>query len=69
VAERVQESLASRKIEAVNGEEVHMTASFGVAALSDAGTLESLVAAADDALYWAKRQGRDRVATAARIAR
>jgi diguanylate cyclase (GGDEF)-like protein len=67
VAERVQDSLASRKIEAVNGEPVHMTASFGVAALNDAGTLESLVAAADDALYWAKRQGRDRVATAARI--
>ena len=69
VAERVQDSLAARKIEAVSGEEVHMTASFGVAALSDAGTLESLIAAADDALYWAKRQGRDRVATAARIAR
>jgi diguanylate cyclase (GGDEF)-like protein len=67
VAERVQDSLASRKIEAVNGEPVHMTASFGVASLNDAGTLESLVAAADDALYWAKRQGRDRVATAARI--
>jgi diguanylate cyclase len=67
VAERVQDSLALRKIEAVNGEPVYMTASFGVAALNDAGTLESLVAAADDALYWAKRQGRDRVATAARI--
>jgi diguanylate cyclase (GGDEF)-like protein len=66
-AERVQDSLASRKIEAVNGEPVHMTASFGVAALNDAGTLEALVTAADEALYQAKRLGRDRVATAARI--
>jgi diguanylate cyclase (GGDEF)-like protein len=66
-AERVQDSLASRKIEAVNGEPVHMTASYGVAALNDAGTLEALVTAADEALYQAKRQGRDRVATAARI--
>jgi diguanylate cyclase (GGDEF)-like protein len=66
-AERVQDSLASRKIEAVNGEPVYMTASFGVAALNDAGTLEALVTAADEALYQAKRLGRDRVATAARI--
>jgi diguanylate cyclase (GGDEF)-like protein len=66
VAERVQDALVSRSIEAVSGEPVYLTASFGVASLDDADTVESLIATADDALYWAKRQGRDRVATAGR---
>jgi diguanylate cyclase (GGDEF)-like protein len=69
VAERIRDALATRPIEAGGGEAVYLTASFGVAAFSEAGTLESLIATADDALYRAKQQGRDRVATATRSAR
>ena len=69
VAERVRAALAEREIRAANGELVDLTASFGVAAFSDSGDLQSLVSDADDALYWAKRDGRDRVAAAVDAAR
>jgi len=42
--------------------ELCVTASLGVAALPAAGTLTALIRQADDALYVAKREGRDRVA-------
>ena len=45
-----------------------MTASFGVAEYAGETTTEQLVAAADDALYRAKREGKDRVERAARAA-
>ena len=64
LAERVREALAAGEIRAASGELVHLTASFGVAAYPHNGNLASLVAAADEALYWAKRDGRDRVAAA-----
>ena len=43
-----------------------LTCSFGVATAEGAGALEPLLAAADSALYAAKRGGRDQVARAAR---
>src|SRR5437764_7620038 len=64
LAERIRETLAAREIRATSGEVVQLTASFGVAACPRNGDHSSLVAAADEALYWAKRDGRDRVAAA-----
>ena len=64
LAERIRETLAAREIRATSGEVVQLTASFGVAAYPRNGDHSSLVAAADEALYWAKRDGRDRVAAA-----
>jgi diguanylate cyclase (GGDEF)-like protein len=64
LAERVRVALAAREIRAPSGELVKLTASFGVAAYPRSGNLASIVAAADEALYWAKRDGRDRVAAA-----
>jgi diguanylate cyclase (GGDEF)-like protein len=64
LAERVRAALAKRTIEAPNGERLHVTASFGVAEFAGQGGLSELLAAADAALYRAKRAGKDRVATA-----
>jgi diguanylate cyclase (GGDEF)-like protein len=64
VAERVRRTLEERLMLSVDGEPIAVTASFGVAAYPRNGDHSSLVAAADEALYWAKRDGRDRVAAA-----
>lgn len=64
LAERVRAALAKRTVEAPNGERLHVTASFGVAEFDGRGGLSELLAAADAALYRAKRAGKDRVATA-----
>jgi diguanylate cyclase (GGDEF)-like protein len=69
LAERIRESLAGREIRSAGGDLVRLTASYGVASFSESGTLAALVEDADDALYWAKREGRDRVASAADVAR
>jgi diguanylate cyclase (GGDEF)-like protein len=69
LAERIRESLAGREIRSASGDLVRLTASFGVASYSESGSLVALVEDADDALYWAKREGRDRVASAADVAR
>jgi diguanylate cyclase (GGDEF)-like protein len=65
VAERMRSNIAGMSVIApgAGAERVHVTASIGVAAL-DAGsnrTLPELLAAADAALYRAKRCGRDQV--------
>ena len=60
-AERVRERIAALKIPRLDGEgEVRITASLGVAVLSEAGDRDGLVAAADAALYRAKRSGKNR---------
>jgi diguanylate cyclase (GGDEF)-like protein len=46
------------------GGDVSVTASFGVVDLAVAGDVQQLIAAADHALYRAKRTGRDRVCSA-----
>jgi diguanylate cyclase (GGDEF)-like protein len=66
LAERVRIGLAARRISSVPG--LRVTASFGVAEYAGEANTEQLVAAADDALYRAKRGGKDRVVRAARAA-
>jgi two-component system cell cycle response regulator len=59
VAERIRKSLTEMTC-IVDGQEIHVTASFGVASLGVKETLKSLLVRADDALYGAKHQGRNR---------
>jgi diguanylate cyclase (GGDEF)-like protein len=61
VAERVRKALARRPVVTPDGRALRVTASFGVASTRGAGTWPELVAAADDALYAAKRSGKDAV--------
>jgi diguanylate cyclase (GGDEF)-like protein len=60
VAERVRRSFASERFE-TGGRSFRVTVSAGVAAAPDAPTREQLVFRADEALYAAKRRGRNRV--------
>jgi diguanylate cyclase (GGDEF)-like protein len=66
LAERVRIGLAARRIP--SGPGLRVTASFGVAEYAGEANTEQLVAAADDALYRAKRGGKDRVVRAVRAA-
>ena len=61
VAERIRVALAEREILSVDGAPLHVTASFGVATSTATSTVQQLVEAADEALYRAKRAGKDRV--------
>jgi diguanylate cyclase (GGDEF)-like protein len=65
-AERLRRSLAELGLPlGDNGQEVHVTASFGVAELSNGQSLDALLRAADTALYEAKGKGKNRVEVAA----
>jgi diguanylate cyclase (GGDEF)-like protein len=59
LAERVRMGLADKRIP--SAPDLRVTASFGVAEYSGEPNSEQLVAAADSALYEAKRAGKDRV--------
>jgi diguanylate cyclase (GGDEF)-like protein/PAS domain S-box-containing protein len=70
VAERIRERVAHTVLETA-GSQVHVTVSIGVAALGDGngnGDIANTIAAADRALYAAKRAGRNRVMTSAQAA-
>ena len=62
LAERLRADLAEAQAVLPDGSKISVTASFGVAVKADVGSAEELVAAADEALYEAKRSGKDRVA-------
>jgi diguanylate cyclase (GGDEF)-like protein len=65
VAGRVRAALAEREIFTADGQTLlEVTASFGVAEAGPGTTSEELLAAADEALYEAKRAGKDAVVTA-----
>ena len=67
LGERVRYNLRKRGLVAPDGDEVDVTASFGVAAYPGIRSKNALVAAADAALYEAKRQGKDQVAEAGSV--
>ena len=64
LAERVRAELRTRAILAPDGTPISITASFGVAARPGLASERELIAAADAALYAAKRAGKDRVRAA-----
>ena len=64
LAERTRVALEQRTILAPDGTKVHVTVSLGVAAYPEAAGADNLVAAADGALYEAKRAGKNKVMTA-----
>jgi diguanylate cyclase (GGDEF)-like protein len=64
VAERLCRSLSERPIARVEGNALSSTASFGVAQHRQGDTGEDLLRLADDALYRAKGEGKNRVCVA-----
>jgi diguanylate cyclase (GGDEF)-like protein len=62
-ADTIRTALTAIEIETPHGELVGVTASFGVAEFPTYATPDALLAAADAALYQAKRAGKNRVAT------
>ncbi|MFM9847469.1 MAG: PleD family two-component system response regulator [Hyphomicrobiaceae bacterium] len=66
VGERVRACISGQPFDAVTSGSLHVTASVGLATLqSSLDTPETLFKRADEALYAAKREGRNRVMTAA----
>nr|WP_281396674.1 GGDEF domain-containing protein [Roseospira visakhapatnamensis] len=67
IAERLREATAVCAVGLPDGGTVTFTASFGVAEHEPDESLDSLLHRADNALYEAKRTGRNRVVTAAPV--
>lgn len=64
LSERIRRRLEELAIQSPEGEQIAVTASFGAATFPTHDSAEKLIAAADRALYEAKRSGRNRVITA-----
>jgi diguanylate cyclase (GGDEF)-like protein len=64
LAKRLRLAVSKARTELPDGRLLKVTASFGVAAKGDLSSAEQLVAAADEALYEAKRAGKNRVVAA-----
>lgn len=61
LAERARAAFEAARLRAPDGELLPVTASFGVASSARTAEFDDLIAAADSALYQAKRAGRNRV--------
>ena len=69
VADRVRERLAAHVFLAAEGFNYRLTGSAGVATLPDGvPTIERLLQAADDAMYWVKAHGKDGIQLAGAVA-
>ena len=64
LAERMRKAFERRTILAPDGSPIHVTVSLGVAAFPETANGDGVVAAADGALYEAKRAGKNRVVSA-----
>jgi diguanylate cyclase (GGDEF)-like protein len=64
LAKRLRTAVARTRFELRDGTQLKVTASFGVAAKGALESAEDLLAVADDALYEAKRSGKNRVVVA-----
>jgi diguanylate cyclase (GGDEF)-like protein len=64
LAEKIRKVLEELPLSAPDGSSFQVTASFGAACFPAQSSVETLVAAADAALYEAKRTGKNRVVTA-----
>jgi len=66
IAERLRKSIASKSFAVGKAQGVPVTVSIGIACLGDVSdSLDKILKRADDALYAAKREGRNRVARSA----
>jgi diguanylate cyclase (GGDEF)-like protein len=61
LAERLRVALETTPVELAEGKTLQVTASFGVALKDELSSADELVAVADEALYAAKRAGKNRV--------
>ena len=67
VAERVRSAFATRPVLLASGREIRATLSAGLAVSADgSATLASLLGQADEALYEAKKSGRDQLRSVAK---
>jgi diguanylate cyclase (GGDEF)-like protein len=69
LAERVRAGIEGRTVLTPDGTPIRITCSFGLASYPAAEDAAGLLAAADEALYRAKRNGKNRVETALDLAR
>ncbi len=64
VLERLRMAVERAELKAPDGTPLHMTASFGHVSVSEGATMDALLQRADQALYKAKRDGRNRIVKA-----